>query len=619
MDLDSEKLRDLERQIAELTSRIYRIEQLLAQVTPEPSGEREATEVRLVAPQPTPLPGPVRTTPDFNDQPPARTGIRSPLHASAPRQEPNTTSSGYANAPASGSLESVVGGQWLNRLGILAVLVGISYFLKLAFENDWIGPGTRILIGLLCGIGLLLWSERFRKRGFSTFSYSLKAIGLGTLYLSLWASSQFYHLVPPWAAFMGMVAVTLTSATLALAQSSELLAAGALVGGFLTPILVSTNQNQEVALLFYLLILDVGVCWMVWVKRWPRLLPAAFVGTALLSFGWASAFYNESELATTLSFGTLFFLLFAMAPFLERLDRSSDTRQLTLQVGLIIANAVAYFGVLFAMLWGNHRDLLAWFLFAVAAFYFGLRQFMQRQKRSSAALNSLFLGLVIAFITVGIPVANEGRWITLGWDAEVAVILGLAYQGKDRLLRIGGGIVLILAVLRLITDSNTETTPLLNTRFGLYLLTIVVTALLAWVWLQSGEKDSRTWAGGAVVLANLLALGALSFEIRDYFFQTTRSAPGPALSAIHIEEAFSYSALWIIYGAALITVGFLKREAFLRWQGIVLLCVAALKVFFVDISALDRGYRIAAFIVLGIVLLAVSFFYQRMRTTEARE
>jgi len=91
------------------------------------------------------------------------------------------------------------------------------------------------------------------------------------------------------------------------------------------------------------------------------------------------------------------------------------------------------------------------------------------------------------------------------------------------------------------------------------------------------------------------------------------------LRAIHIEEAFSYSALWIVYGAALITVGFFQREAFLRWQGIVLLCAAALKVFFSDIATLDRGYRIAAFIALGIVLLAVSFSYQRIRGSEVRQ
>jgi len=49
----------------------------------------------------------------------------------------------------------------------------------------------------------------------------------------------------------------------------------------------------------------------------------------------------------------------------------------------------------------------------------------------------------------------------------------------------------------------------------------------------------------------------------------------------------------------------------------VLLALTAAKVFFYDISALERGYRIVAFIVLGVILLAVSFFYQRSRLKAA--
>jgi uncharacterized membrane protein len=74
----------------------------------------------------------------------------------------------------------------------------------------------------------------------------------------------------------------------------------------------------------------------------------------------------------------------------------------------------------------------------------------------------------------------------------------------------------------------------------------------------------------------------------------------------------------MIYGSALMVAGFWKRSAFLRWQAIVLLVLTAAKVFFYDIAALERGYRIAAFIVLGAILLAVSFFYQRSRMKTAQ-
>ncbi len=65
------------------------------------------------------------------------------------------------------------------------MLIGVSYFLKFAFDNNWIGPTGRVVIGLLAGIAIVIWSERFRSRGYRVFSYSLKAVGIGILYLSL--------------------------------------------------------------------------------------------------------------------------------------------------------------------------------------------------------------------------------------------------------------------------------------------------------------------------------------------------------------------------------------------------------------------------------------------------
>ena len=86
------------------------------------------------------------------------------------------------------NLESRIGSHWLNRIGISAVLIGVSYFLKFAFDNNWIGPAGRVAIGLLAGIAIVVWSESFRRRGYRVFSYSLKAVGIGVLYLSLYAA-----------------------------------------------------------------------------------------------------------------------------------------------------------------------------------------------------------------------------------------------------------------------------------------------------------------------------------------------------------------------------------------------------------------------------------------------
>jgi uncharacterized membrane protein len=54
-----------------------------------------------------------------------------------------------------------------------------------------------------------------------------------------------------------------------------------------------------------------------------------------------------------------------------------------------------------------------------------------------------------------------------------------------------------------------------------------------------------------------------------------------------------------------------KKSGLLRWQSLALFGFTVAKVFLYDLGFLDRGYRIFSFFVLGAVLLAVSFLYQR--------
>src|SRR5258708_37531074 len=80
---------------------------------------------------------------------------------------------------------------------------------------------------------------------------------------------------------------------------------------------------------------------------------------------------------------------------------------------------------------------------------------------------------------------------------------------------------------------------------------------------------------------------------------------------VKIARDFTFSALWMAYGAMLMLVGIWRRSAFVRWQALALIAFTIGKVFLYDVSELDRGYRIVSFIVLGALLLAISFVYQR--------
>ena len=600
------QLGELRQLIADLTSRVYRLERAL-QLLPLPSAEvKPARPVEPAQPSSRPV--------ELPPVPPA-----TPVPTIPPRTAGSTT------ATADFDLESRIGSHWLNRIGIAAVLIGVSYFLKYAFDNNWIGAAGRVSIGLLAGIAVVVWSERFRARGYQIFSYSLKAVGIGVLYLSLWAAFQVYKLIPSSAAFVAMLLVTGSTEALALSQDAEILAAFALTGGFLTPVLLSTGQNREIELFLYVAVLDTATLALVIFKPWRRLLVLSFAGTLLMYVGWYVSFYTRSQLRITLGFATLFFAIFAIAPLIGKGKQQKANLFATVPHIIAFLNAVVYFLQVYIMLEEVNRTASAWFALALAAVYIFLsRQMKARETNAAAAatLHFLHLALAIGFITVAIPIRLDAHWITIGWFVEAAVLLWVADRTQSDFLNAFAIGALVLGVVRLLFIDNFYTTRLLlNSRMAVHAVAISVLALVAWYGLRREDDAGRGGAALALIGLNLLALIALSREVADYYsraLMSIRVTPGVWNQAewsttrnVVIARDFTYSALWMGYGAMLMVVGFWKRSAFIRWQALALIAATTAKVFIYDVSQLDRAYRILSFIVLGGLLLAISFGYQR--------
>ena len=601
MDRSDIELQDLQRLLAELTARVFRIEQAL-KLPPEIVAKAASVEV-----SPIPVSQPTPPTPMQGLATSATDPVRS---SSAPRNARD--------------LESRIGSHWLNRIGISAVLIGVSYFLKFAFDNNWIGPTGRVVIGLLAGIAIVIWSESFRSRGYRVFSYSLKAVGIGILYLSLWAAFQVYSLIPSAVAFVMMLAVTAATAVMAWTQDTEMLAAFALLGGFTTPLLLSTGQNREAALFSYVAVLDVGALALVILKPWRRLLVLSYLGTLLLYIGWYGSFYKPTELNLTLSFATLLFTIFAVVPLLVNQEQNEGRLYQSIPLFLALVNAAIYFLQLYVMYEAVDSKETAWFALALAAVYIFLsRKTRARANNAEAARTTdmLHLALAIGFVTVAIPIRLDAHWITIGWFVEAAVLLWVADRAHSDLLNVFAAGALALGVGRLLLiDNFYVTNPIFNTRMATYAVAIAVLGAVAWYGSRRKDEVGQGAVAVSILALNILALIALSREVADYYSQEIanltrrgRWDPGEWTNWQHAKIArdFTYSALWMAYGAMLIVVGFWRRSAFVRWQALALIAFTIGKVFLYDVSELDRGYRIVSFIVLGALLLAISFAYQR--------
>lgn len=540
----------------------------------------------------------------------------------------STSLSGFPNIskPSSErSLENQIGSQWFNRIGILAVLFGMALFLKLAIDNHWVGPLGRVLIGLFAGVGFIAWSERFKRQGYANFAYSLKAIGSGILYLSLWAAFSLFHLMPAGVAFAAMVLVTAVNGFMAWIEDAELLAVYSIAGGLSTPLLVSTGANHEISLFSYLLMLNLATLGLVILRPWSRLLFGTFTGTVMFFSGWWFQYYSPQQFGRTAFSACCFFLVFAFAPRLIRIDdRENGGSKWDRLAGVLMPVANAAFGFLafYAMFDRSNTEWAGpWIAVAFAAFYLLLLRLPGRGilRATPSILSDLHLTIAVVFLALAIPLKAHGRWLTVGWLIQGAALLWVSSRIRSQLLK---GLALLCLALGLaallIINTPASTTPLLNERFATYCVAIAVfagTARLA--SLTPSEEDEQqalrwsTIAAGAVLLVNALILIAISLEIHNYWWFTRWAGQSQPMHDYKIYAQFSYSALFMAYGATLLGIGVWRQSAFVRWQALVLVAVAIGKVFLIDVRELSQGYSILSFLGLGALLLGVSFIYQR--------
>jgi uncharacterized membrane protein len=271
----------------------------------------------------------------------------------------------------------------------------------------------------------------------------------------------------------------------------------------------------------------------------------------------------------------------------------------------------------------NSKGAEPWVAVAFAAFYLLLLRLPQRG--SLQLLSALHLTITVVFLTVAIPLKASGRWLTIGWLVEGGALVWVARRISSPLLRVLAVLCTVLGIVSLVTGNPAASlTPIFNERFGTYVVGIAVCAAIAWMAAKAPRLEEDRFAAlpwPAIALAaglavNVLILVAFGWEIHSYWsnleLQTARYASRwTVLREYRMYEQFTYSALFMAFGAVLLAIGFWRRTALLRWQGLVLLAVAIAKVFTVDVSELSQGYRILSFLGLGALLLVVSFVYQR--------
>lgn len=527
-------------------------------------------------------------------------------YVGASAQSSDASRGAAGRVPKRRDIESVIGGSWFNWVGIIAVTFGVAFFLKLAFENEWIGPEARVALGAAGGLALLYVAERLRARGLRQYAYVLSGGGLLILYLSIYAARTFYDLINQPVAFLLMVAVTGAAVLLAVRHDALAVAILGLVGGFLTPVLLSTGVDNQLGLFTYIALLDAGVLAVAYFKRWRSLDFLSFAGTVLMTLGWAATHYRREKFLTTLVFISVFFILYALLAVFHNVLTRRPSRWF--DVALLVANATLYFGAAYVLLDDGGYDHAAPAAHAllVSTFFTCLFYTAWRWSREDRLLTYSYVGAAVVFFTTAVAIQLELQWVTIVWAIEALMLLWVGLRSGESAPRHAALAVFGAASLHWLAWDAPEFSyrtaagfvPLLNQRALSCAVLIGSLAAAAWLyWRARGDvgDEERSAAGTLCTLAaNALAFALLTLDLNDYFERRRWLASGqPAdgyyglgLSNDGFENTrqFSLSALWTIYGAMLLFYGVRRNFRVLRFAGFALLVLATIKVFALDLS-----------------------------------
>jgi uncharacterized membrane protein len=504
--------------------------------------------------------------------------------------------------------EVAFGQKWLLGIGVLVLIIGIGLFLKYAFDQHWIGPAARISIGFILGVLFLAAASACHRRGLRGLDIGIGAIGLGTLYLTSYAGAQVYRFLPYALALLVILLTTAIGVSQALLWDSQALAVLAFFAGYLAPLLFGVGQFDHWLFLGYLAILTVGGQLLASAKIWRSL---NFVGVALtwallVTFslhGYRSEWWQE-----TLFFTHLIFIAHSILPFVDAAIRKhafpSAIFLLALINGLLCCLYSDY--LLKSDKWPSALVCLG---YAIVAMAFGL---LFLRARAPTLLSSWLIGQAIVFVLVFFARILASYWVPISWSAELVALYWVAAKCNDRTLLACTLLVGVLVVLDYVRTSTRIDLEFERPDWRVFTEGAVsrwcaglsvVTALLFVAWLDraarvAGTHPALNRAFEFLGVASLF--GFANQELGRFAHQFMRQG---GLAA--------FSALWCIFAAALMFVGVWMRRKVYRSAAIGLLFVTLMKVLVFDTAQVSTPYRILSCIVLGTVMVAVSFVYHR--------
>jgi uncharacterized membrane protein len=352
------------------------------------------------------------------------------------------------------NLERFVGLKVLNIIGIFLLFVGAVTAMRYSYMKlPDLFKG--IMIFALGGI-MLVTGELLNRKKPNFFSLGVSAGGIAILYAALAISFFVLQILGMYPAIVICVLLTVGAFVLSSRYNSQIIAAFALVGGYLPIISVEDNIKFIYGAMVYFAVLNVFALVVSWNRKWRV---TAFIGLSLNIAGAAyicliagtRSFINPAaadilEKTLTIIYAVFAFLIYTAIPIVSTYRAKLHFKKsdiVLLAINTVFSGLIMY-GVFSRYDLEKYNGLLA---VAYAVFYLLLGRFIEKKFSSEERhTRALFYLTALAFVVLIIPLQFGRAWLSLGWLAEGVILAVYGILTEEKRFRRAGFIICLLCL-----------------------------------------------------------------------------------------------------------------------------------------------------------------------------